>query len=70
MPKKRVQSSTADPEATVIAAASSSTEPAKEPRSPLHVSYCGSQSDSLIPSFFNLISEILIDTILSLFFSS
>jgi len=41
MPKKRVQSSTADSEATVIPAASSSTEPAKEPRPPLQVSYCG-----------------------------
>jgi len=40
MPKKRVQSSTADPEATVVAA-SSSTEPAKEPTPPLQVSYCG-----------------------------
>lgn len=44
--KKRVQSSTADPEATVVAA-SSSTEPAKEPTPPLQVSYCGSQSDSI-----------------------
>jgi hypothetical protein len=43
MPKKRVQSSTADPEATVVAAASSSTEPVKEPTPPLQVSYCGSQ---------------------------
>ena len=48
MPKKRAQPSTAEPEATVIAAASSSTEPAKEPRPPLQLSYCGSQSmDSL-----------------------
>ena len=49
MPKKRVQSSTADPEPTVLAAASSSTEPAKEPTPPLQVSYCGSQS--MIPFF-------------------
>ena len=48
MPKKRVQPSTADSEATVIAAASTSTEPVKEPRPPLQLSYCGSQSmDSL-----------------------
>jgi hypothetical protein len=59
MPKKRVQSSSAaDPEPTVIAAASSSTEPVKEPRPPLQVSYCGSQS--MTPSFFTLTSEILI----------
>jgi hypothetical protein len=56
MPKKRVQSSTADPEATVVAA-SSSTEPAKEPTPPLQVSYCGSQS--MIP----FLSEILIDAL-------
>lgn len=62
MPKKRVQSSATDSaEATVIAAASSSTEPVKEPRLPLQLSYCGSQS--MIPSFFNLISEILIDAL-------
>ena len=49
MPKKRVQSSTTDSEATAVAAASSSsTEPVKEPTPPLQVSYCGSQSmDSL-----------------------
>lgn len=63
MPKKRVQSSTADPEATVIAAASSSTEPVKEPRPPLQVSYCGSQFMTL--SFFSLISEILIYALFS-----
>lgn len=62
MPKKRVQSSTTDPEATVVtAAASSSTEPAKEPTPPLQVSYCGSQS--MILSLFNLISGILIDAL-------
>ena len=60
MPKKRVQSSTADPEATVVAAASSSTEPVKEPTPPLQVSYCGSQS-----ILCNLISEIVIDALFS-----
>ena len=50
MPKKRVQASTADSEATAVtAAASSSTEPAKEPTPPLQVPYCGSQFyDSLL----------------------
>ena len=69
MPKKRVQPpSTTDSEVTVIAAASSSTEPAKEPTPPLQLSYCGSQSTSFLQSDI-LIHAPLFSLFLSLFFS-
>ena len=66
MPKKRGQSSAAPESETVIAEASTSAEPAKEPTPPIQVFYCGSQS-----AFFNPISEILITLFFfpSLFFS-